>query len=118
MITILPVDKEKAAELAKKENIDFPVLAMKMTDASEELGYVLYRVEKDILEILKLFSCESFLEEGLVRAALNDGVNRQAVTAICCDTSLFFLLESLGFSQQNDSMTIFIPDFFNKPCHH
>ncbi len=118
MITILPVDETKTIELAEKENISFPVFAMSMTDGFEELGYVLYRVEKDVLEIIKLFSCDSFLEEGLVRAALNDGVNRRAVTAICRDTSLFFLLESLGFSKEKDGMTIFIPDFFNKPCHH
>ncbi len=118
MITILPVDETKAIELAKKENISPPVFAMSMTDGSQELGYVLYRVEKDVLEIVKLFSCDSFLEEGLVRAALNDGVNRQAVTALCRDTSLFFLLESLGFLPKKGAMTIFIPDFFNKPCHH
>ncbi len=118
MITILPVDEIKTKELAKKENVSLPVFAMCMTDGSEELGYVLYRLEKDVLEIVKLFSCDSFLEEGLVRAALNDGVNRQAITAVCRETSLFFLLESLGFSQKEEVMTIFIPDFFNKPCHH
>lgn len=118
MITILPVDEIKTAELAKKEGVSSPAFAMSMMDGSEDLGYVLYRVEKDVLEIVKLFSCDSFLEEGLVRAALNDGVNRQAVTAICRDASLFFLLESLGFSKEKECMTIFIPDFFNKPCHH
>ena len=118
MITILPVDESKANDLAKKGQIPLPVLAMRMTDGTEELGFILYRVEKDVLEILKLFSCDSFLEEGLVRAALNDGVNRRAITAICRDTTHFLLLESLGFSPVQNSMTIFIPDFFNRPCHH
>lgn len=118
MITILPADEAKTIELAQKEQVSLPVYAMSMTDGLNELGYVLYCVDNDVLEIVRLFSCDSFLEEGLVRAALNDGVNRQAVTAVCRDTSLFFLLESLGFSQKEGSMTIFIPDFFSKPCHH
>ncbi|MBO5929035.1 MAG: hypothetical protein J6Q42_03335 [Clostridia bacterium] len=118
MITILPADKEKTTALAQKEAVSLPISAMIMTDGTNELGYVLYRVEKDVLEIIKLYSCDTFLEEGLVRAALNDGVNRQTVTAVCQNTALFFLLESLGFSFKNNEMNIFIPDFFNRPCNH
>ena len=118
MITILPADKEKTTALAQKEAVSLPISAMIMTDGTNELGYVLYRVEKDVLEIIKLYSCDNFLEEGLVRAALNDGVNRQTVTAVCQNTALFFLLESLGFSFKNNEMNIFIPDFFNRPCNH
>lgn len=117
MITILPADNETTKALAEKENILLPAFAMVMSAGNETLGHVLYRVENDTLEILTLYSCDAMLEEGLVRAALNDGVNRRAVTAFCNNTALFFLLESLGFRLENGTMSIFIPDFFNRPCH-
>ncbi len=117
MITILPADKESTKTLAEKEHVLPPVNAMIMTDGDEKLGYVLYRIENSALEIVALYSCDAVLEEGLVRAALNDGVSHNAITAVCKNTAFFFLLETLGFCLENGVMSIFIPDFFNRPCH-
>ncbi len=116
MVEVHPADKAKTKELAARAGVTADVQAMNMSRAGEELGYVLYTIDRDTIEIVSLFSKEEPLEELLVRAALNDAVNALAITATCRNTAHFKLLERLGFVKENGAYTIFIPDFFMRPC--
>ena len=116
MLEILPVEESKAVLLATREGVSLPVSAYVMTDKGEDLGYLLYRVERDTITLLVIRCVEPMLSEGLIRAALNAGVNRNAITAVCRQPDVFPLLESLGFEKEGDGYTIFIPDFFLRPC--
>ncbi len=116
MVEVHPADKAKTEELAKRAGISLPVCAMDMSREGVELGYVLYTIDRDTIEIVALYSEEAPLEELLVRAALNSGVNALAITAVCRNTAHFELLERLGFVRENEAYTIFIPDFFMRPC--
>jgi len=116
MFEIHPAAADKTAELAKKESIDTPVTAMVLWDGGGESGYLLYRLENDTADLL-VCRCEDVdLQEWLVRAALNVAANRNALTAVCQNEALFALLQRLGFSLENGKATVFIPDFFNRPC--
>lgn len=116
MVEVHPADKAKTEELAKRAGVTTPVRAMTMSRAGDELGYALYTIERDTIEIVALYSDEAALEELLVRAALNDAVNALAITAVCRNAAYFELLERLGFVQENGACTIFIPEFFMRPC--
>ena len=116
MVEVHPADEAKTEELAKRACVSLPVQAMNMTRAGDELGYVLYTIDRDTIEIVSLYSAEEPLEELLVRAALNSGVNALAITAVCRNVAHFPLLERLGFVNENDAYTIFIPNFFMRPC--
>ena len=116
MVEVHPADKAKTEEIVKRAGVTAPVRAMTMSRDGEELGYVLYTVERDTMELVSLFSEEEPLEELLVRAALNDAVNALAITAVCRNKAHFELLQRLGFEQENGVYTIFIPNFFMRPC--
>lgn len=116
MFTILPADDKTTEELAQREAQSLPLSAMVLTVDGAEAGHVLYRVERDRLDILCLRAPDPDLSEWLVRAALNAGVNRLAITATCSDPVLFPLLEGLGFHATGEVYEVFIPDFFNRPC--
>lgn len=116
MFSILPADDQKTAALAQQEGRQLPLSALVLTVAEKEDGYALYRVERDCLELICLRSPDDEYAEWLVRAVLNAGVNRLAITATCSDPVLFPLLDRLGFRAQGAAMEVFIPDFFNRPC--
>lgn len=116
MFEIHPVDADKAAQLAKLAGVDLPVLAMVLWVNGVEDGYVLYSIEKDTAQILCISCTDPALQEWLVRAALNAAANRYAITAVCECKELFPLLQRLGFTDEGDRLSVFIPDFFNRPC--
>ena len=116
MVEVHPADKTVTEQLAARHGMDMPVRAMTMSRNGQDLGYVLYAVERDTMELLALYSREEPLEELLVRACLNDAVNSLATDAICRNPLHFPLLQRLGFVQGNGTYTIFIPDFFMRPC--
>ncbi len=116
MFSILPADEQKTKELAHREGVTQSVTAMVLTVAEEECGYVLFSVERDTVEIVRLRSQDAELEEWLVRAALNAAVNRNAITATCSDPALFPLLKRLGFAAKGLGYEAFLPEFFTRPC--
>ncbi len=116
MVEVHPADKATTENLAKRAGVSLPVRAMNMSRAGDELGYVLYTIDRDTIQIVSLYSAEEPLEELLVRAALNDAVNALAITAVCRNAAHFELLKRLGFVKENEGYTIFIPDFFMRPC--
>ncbi len=116
MVEVHPVDKIEAERFAERAGVTAPVRAMRMSRGEQELGYVLYRIDRDTMELVALYSCELALEELLVRAALNDAVNELAITAVCRNAAHFELLQRLGFDKEGEAYTIFIPDFFMRPC--
>ena len=116
MFEIHPAADDKAAALAKNEGLDLPLSAMVLYDKGEEVGYILYRLYEDTVSLLCCRYEDVALAEWLVRAALNAAANRGALNAVCTDDALFELLLSLGFLQENGRVTMWIPDFFNRPC--
>lgn len=116
MFEIHPAAVDKAAALAQKEKVEPTASAMVLWENDVENGYILYRIEKDTVELLCARCADADLQEWLVRAALSAAVNRNAITAICGNAELFELLRGLGFAQEGDSLSMFIPDFFNRPC--
>jgi len=63
MVEVHPADKAKTEELAKRAGISLPVCAMDMSREGVELGYVLYTIDRDTIEIVALYSEEAPLEE-------------------------------------------------------
>ncbi len=116
MFSILPVDEKTTAELAQREGKELPLSAMLLRIDDVVSGHVLYRVDRDTLEILCLRAPDDEYTEWLVRAALNAGVNRLAITAVCNDPVLFPHLIRLGFTPQGSGYEVFIPHFFTRPC--
>ncbi len=116
MFTIAPADADKAAALAKREQQTGTPSAMVLTVDGTETGYALFAVERDTVCLLCLRSQVAELEEWLLRAVLNAAANRLAITAVCEDVTLFPLLKRLHFAEENGVCTVFIPDFFNRPC--
>jgi hypothetical protein len=116
MVEVHPADNAVTAALAQKHGYTDAARAMIMSQNGQELGFVLYTVERDTMELLMLFSEEKPLEELLVRACLNDAVNALATDAVCRNASHFDLLERLGFARTSEQCSIFIPSFFMRPC--
>ena len=115
MFEIHPAADDKALALANKEGLDLPLFAMVLQDGGEESGYILYRLYEDTVSLLCCRCEDADLAEWLVRAALNAAANRNALNAVCTDETLFSLLVSLGFTSEDGRMSMFIPDFFNRP---
>ena len=116
MFEIHPAAADKAAVLAAREGVIGNVSAMILWDRGEESGYALYELQNDTVQLLVFRSADADLQEWLVRAVLNAAANRDAVTAVCFERSYFPLLEKLGFTVENGSASVSIPDVFNRPC--
>lgn len=116
MFEIHPVAEDKASALATQMGVDPAACAMVVWNDGEEAGGIVYRLANDTIELLGIQCAIPELQEWLVRAALNAGANRNAITAVCADPSLFELLCSLGFERTADRVEVFIPAFFNRPC--
>lgn len=116
MFTIMPADDAKTAVLAAREKLVMPLSAFVLTVDGKEEGYALFRVDRDTVEILCLRSPDDELAEWVVRAVLNAGANRLAITAVCREPVLFPLLERLRFTQTESGYEVFIPEFFGRPC--
>lgn len=116
MFSIVPADEAKTASLLQREKIT-DADAMVLTVDGEEIGYALYCVSRDTVDILCLRAPEGEWEEWLVRAVLNAAVNRNAITALCREPLLFPLLKRLGFAVSEAGCEVFIPEFFTRPCH-
>lgn len=116
MFEIHPVDAAKTALLAQIEGINGPVSAMIVWNDGREAGHILYRLERDTVDLLACCCTDAELAQWLVRAALNAAANRDAINAVCCNTALFPLLRSLAFEEEGERLTVFIPAFFNRPC--
>ena len=122
MFEIHPAADDKLASLAKQEQLDLPLCGMVLQDGGEETGYLLYRVYGDTASLLCCRCEDAGLTEWLVRAALNAAANREALYAVCTDETLVEALVALGFEREENRVSVFIPDFFNRPCagcgHH
>ncbi len=116
MFEIHPVAGDKATSWATQMGVDPAAHVMVVWNDGEEAGGIAYRLVKDTIELLGIRCAITELREWLVRAALNAGANRNAVTATCAVEDLFESLCSLGFEQAEDRVEVFIPAFFNRPC--
>ncbi len=116
MVEVHPADNPKTTALAALVGVDMPVRAMVMSQNGREIGWVVYAIERDTMQLIALYSEEEPLEELLVRASLNDAVNALATDAVCRNVAHFALLRRLGFTEVEDGYAIFIPDFFMRPC--
>ncbi len=116
MLEIHPADTVKTAALIQKEGQPDGTAALVVTDGDREIGYVLYRMDRDTLYMSAAQCEDADLYEWLLRAAMNAGVNRNAITAVCEIADWFSLVEQLGFEREGERYTVFIPAFFNRPC--
>lgn len=116
MFTILPADEQKTAALAQRERVEMPVSAMVLTVENEECGYALFAIQRDCVTVLCLRAPDETWAEWVLRAVLNATANRGAVDARFLDSTWFPLVKRLGFEFCNDEYTVFIADFFNRPC--
>ncbi len=116
MFTILPADEQKTAALAQRERIGMPVSGMVLTVDDTETGYALFTIQRDCVTVVCLRAPDEAWAEWVLRAVLNAAANRGAVDAHLCDAAWFPLAKRLGFALCDDGYTVFIPDFFNRPC--
>ncbi len=116
MLEIHPADAVKTAEFVQAEGQPEGTAALRMTDGDREIGYVLYRMDRDTLYMTAARCEEPDLYEWLLRAAMNAGVNRNAITAVCEIRDWFSMVERFGFEKEGERYTVFIPDFFTRPC--
>ena len=117
MVEVHPADNGKTEALARLVGADKPVRAMVMSQSGREIGWVVYAIERDTMDLIALYSEEESLEELLVRASLNDAVGALATDAVCHNPAHFALLARLGFTAADQAYTIFIPAFFMRPCN-
>lgn len=117
MFTILPADEQKTAALAQREGVCMPVSAMVLTVDDTETGYALFTIQRDCVTVACLYAPDEAWAEWVLRAVLNAAANRGAVDARFSDAAWFPLVKRLGFASCNGEYTVFIPDFFNRPCH-
>ena len=114
MITIRPADKAFLESVAAPAGTD----AMVLRDSDGTVfGHALFAVHGDIVEILHVQSEEPLMKEGLIRAVLNTGDCRGAVTGLCRVKALQPLLKRLEFAPAEDGWTVSIDAFFHGDCH-
>ena len=113
MITIMPADKAFLQSIEAPLGTD----AMVLRDSGGSVdGYALFRVEGEVIEILRVETSLPMMTEGLIRAVLNTGDCRGAVTGICRDSALGTVLSHLEFKEQDGVWCVLIENFFHGEC--
>lgn len=114
MITILPADKTVLQQLGVPAGRE----AMVLRDSDGRItGHATFTVTGDIVELLTVTAEEPLLVDGLIRAVLNTGDYRGAVTGLCRDESLSLTLRRLEFVAGEDGYTVSLASFFRGDCH-
>jgi len=101
-------------EITKKSGITM----LECTDGKERIGYILFARE-EILEIVDLVIFEeknSFLADGLLRAALNSGRLEGIKEAFSKNMSIEKYLKALGFTLCDGELFVKIEDVLKKCC--
>ena len=113
MITIQPADKAFLERVSAPADTD----AMVLRDSDGTvLGYALFQVYGDTVEVLSVQTDEPLMTEGLIRSVLNTGDCRGAKTGLCRIEELASLLKRLEFIPQEDGYTVSIQAFLYGEC--
>ena len=113
VITIMPADEAFLTSVNAPIGTD----AMVLRDSGGAVdGYALFRVEGDVVEILRVETPLPMMTEGLIRAVLNTGDCRGAVRGVCCDDALGATLMRLEFEKQDGAWSVSIEKFFRGEC--
>lgn len=115
MITILPADEAFLQSIHAPADADAMVLRER---DGTVFGYALFRVTGDTVEILQVETEEPLMTEALIRAVLNAGDCRGAMTGVCRIESLAPVLKRLEFSPTDDGYAVSIDAFFRSGCKH
>ena len=99
-------------EIKPNEQIE----VMEYTDGQACLGYALFRIAGKNLEIIDavLFESDTRMLDGLLRSALNAGLNRGCEKAFCTRKILFPAIVSIGFTQEKNKCTVALQTLFKK----
>ena len=114
MITILPADEAFLQSVSAPVGAD----AMVLRDSDGSVfGYALFRMCGDRVEVLSVHTELPMMAEGLVRAVLNTGDCRGAVTGFCADDNLAPMLTRLEFKPMEGGYAVSLEQFFRGDCH-
>ena len=114
MITILPADEAFLQSISAPDGAD----AMVLRDSDGSVfGHALFRMSGDRVEVLSVHTDLPLMAEGLVRAVLNTGDCRGAVTGFCADDNLAPLLRRLEFAPIEGGYAVSLEQFFRGECH-
>lgn len=113
MITIQPADKAFLESVSAPAGTD----AMVLRDGDGVLlGYALFALAGDTVEVLTVQTDEPLMTEGLIRAVLNTGDCRGAAIGLCRDAALVPLLKRLEFQPGEQGYTVSIQSFLYGEC--
>jgi hypothetical protein len=108
VITIMPADEAFLRSINAPTGAD----AMVLRDSGGTVdGYALFRMEDDAVEILRVETDLPMMTEGLIRAVLNTGDCRGAVTGVCRVAELSAVLTRLEFVEQDGVWRVSIEKF-------
>lgn len=120
MITIMPADR--AADKAELAALGIPAGtdAMLLRSGGAVEGWAAFVVQSDTVELLQVRCAEPLLAEGLIRAVLNTGDCRGAVTGLCRDAAAAGvpegMLKRLEFARGDQGWQVSLEAFFRAGC--
>lgn len=114
MITILPADEAFLQEIQAPAGTDAMVLRDK---DGTVFGHALFQVSGEEIEILQVETNMPLMTEALIRAVLNTGDCRGAVTGVCREEALADVLKRLEFRKKAERYEVSIDAFFRSGCH-
>lgn len=115
VLTIAPAAESRRQELVAMYDIP-EVRVMLACSGNHEEGGCTYAVEGDTVRLFRLWTDDSALQDGILRAVLNAGYLAGATRAVCEHESLEPLLHSEGFGTSEEGMTVDLTEFFSRPC--
>lgn len=116
MLTIAPAAEPRRPELAAAYGVP-DARVMLACSAGREEGGCAYAVEGDTVHLFRLWTNDSTLQDGILRAVLNAGYLAGATRAVCEYEPLEPFLRSEGFVVSEEGMTVDVAEFFSRPCH-
>lgn len=120
MIKVLPLREKDAVEklfLENKIEYNENCLAVRATDKDDLLGYTLFSIDKNVLNLYLVETFNDFsLVDGLVRSSLHVGVENGVTDAYCCSDTLFDTLKLLDFIKNEQTKEINIERLFQSCC--
>ena len=110
MLTIAPAAEPRRQELAAVYGVP---------DARVMLACSVVReaIERNTVHLFRLWTNDSALQDGILRAVLNAGYLAGAIRAVCEYEPLEPLLRFEGFVVSEEGMTVDLAEFFSRPCH-
>ncbi len=116
MLTIAPAAEPRRQELAAVYGVPDARVMLACSVVREEGGCA-YAIERNTVHLFRLWTNDSALQDGILRAVLNAGYLAGAIRAVCEYEPLEPLLRFEGFVVSEEGMTVDLAEFFSRPCH-